>query len=865
MTNGHTRVIIINDNDESRPKETSKVLDGSPDEFRRIVSRLWQDQVRALPGKLLSGDEGFISRKPYLTSEMRAALLEGARFPLQLDADLLKRPVPVHVDFSLDEFRRLRILTRRTLNLDLQKGSKDPRKDLMKVLRVNQQYVPVVVKAIAKTRRLPGRTESDLANLFQDLVAYGPRPKPETLKIERDHDDQRGDFVRSSRLNSLLFAREIWGQRGFVTMRTLENFNNDFRKCREDELERRAYWLGCAGDVVTISWVSNNSFICGTTDHSDSHNQQYNKPGNLVFGSCDSWTLQAYPDHRIVRPIVNDGENSTEDMVQSQSPWLYTSVVSSDFDHLHGLAFTSGFDRMVKIWRIDKAGTSMMVVGEWRHDGNVNFVVASKHPAGLVATAADVVADAVRIYTIDQDNISMSPFRSFSCSRVTDPDGSVVSTEKWAYFPATMQWGLEESVKHLLLVGYSPRSLTGNDMDIPEDRQKSGELCLWDGLTGKRWRITSATTQNVFEVLWHPTQPWFVAATTPLGLDVDPGVRTQIRIFRPIDLQDAGGPAFSPIWTLDCRALDINELTIMPNSTIFCYITAGCTDGCTYVWDTGQKSNRPIRILRHGDPVDEVPGDREKEDIGVKFTAWGTTLDRFYTASSDGVLKVWNIRSENNPHVRDLLRAPAAITAGMFSPDKSRLIIGDASGRVHLLSVNEQDERPATVLKLPGSDIVRIRQPTITLHPEPPPPTYDARGRPILSHSGVEIGRAYLENEYLERHPDPTIGVVQGPRYAKTGLFRREAHFLEDPSQPLLAHFEVHQQEANKGFSGRRREQFLSLRPVKEVEGLREKHARNKAMNFDINALDEETITGLLCEGADLELGEDYVLEYESE
>lgn len=346
-------------------------------------------------------------------------------------------------------------------------------------------------------------------------------------------------------------------------MRTYQQFNNEFRKAHEDSLEKRAEWTGCAGDIMTIVWVSNDGFICGTTEHSDSHNQQYNKPGNLVLGSCSGMTLRAYPEHRIVRPIVEKGENSTDAMIQSQDPWLYSSVVASDYDAVHDRAFTCSFDRTVKIWKVDKSGTSMHVLGEWQHGGNVNFVAASKHESGLVATAADVATQAIRIYNIYEPDISQSPFRSYSCSRVTDDKGNTVSTEKWAYYPATMQWGLADGVKHLLLVGYSPRSRTGDDNDIPLERRDSGELVLWDGITGERWQVTSARTQNVFEVLWHPTQESFIAATSPLIQDVESRVRTQIRIFRLADKDEFGVKAFSPIMSLDCTAVDINELTIM--------------------------------------------------------------------------------------------------------------------------------------------------------------------------------------------------------------------------------------------------------------------------------------------------------------
>ncbi|KAL2185386.1 WD40 repeat-like protein [Thermothelomyces heterothallicus CBS 203.75] len=806
-----------------------------------------------------------LRRRPYVTAAQRKSIIAGTRGFIGLDPTELANPIAFHVDFSADEIRYLQHLTRRTLRLP-KTPRKDPKKDLYKVLRKNPTFIPSVLDAFER-EALPGRVREDVDNLIRDLLDQKTTSAPAILSVRRDGHDQRGGLIRSSRVHSLLLAREISGQRGMGSMRRLENFTNEFRKCREDDLEKRAEWTGCAGDIFTITWVSNDGFICGTTEHSDAHNQQYNKPGNLVLGSCSELTLRAYPEHRIVRPIVEKGENSTEAMRQSQDPWLYSSVVSSDYDAAHDRAYTSSFDRTVKIWKADPSGAAMTLLGEWRHDGNVNLVVASKHESGMVATAADVAADAVRVYDIDPTDISGSRFRSYSCSRVTDERGKEVSTEKWAYYPATMQWGLAPKVRHLLLVGYSPRSRTGDDNDIPEDRRDSGELCLWDGITGERWRVTSATTQNVFEVLWHPTQESFIAATSPLGLDLEPSVRTQIRVFRPADRDQFGVKAFSPIMTLDCPAVDVNELTIMPNSFSFCYVTAGCTDGNTYVWDTAL-SDKPIHVLRHGEPIDEYRGDREREDVGVKFTAWGTTPDRFYTGSSDGVVKVWNIRSLKKPLVRHLLEAPAPVTAGMFSPDKSRLVVGDASGRVFMLSIDEEKEQPTSIMKVPiqGSTGFRIIQRPVAIipHPDPPPPTHDAEGRPIVSELGSAIGRAYLDNLQLERHPNPTIGVVQGPRYAETNLFRRDMHFNEDPRQPLLARWEAMQQEAWKPprpFLARRRDHHgIALRPPKEVAGLGELHARNKSLDIFV---DEMTRLRLEEEGVDWELGDDYLFKEE--
>jgi WD40 repeat protein len=651
---------------------------------------------------------------------------------------------------------------------------------------------------------------------------------------------------------------------------------NEFKKTLEDDLDIRGEWTNCAGDINTATWVSNDGFLCGTTEHSDSHNQQYNKPGNLVLGSCSAGTLRAYPDHRIVRPIVDKGENSTDEMRESQDPWLYTSVVSSDYDQIYDRAFTCGYDRTVKIWKVDKSGGSMELLGTWLHDGNVNFVVASQHPSGMVATAADAHMNAVRVYLVNGDDVSGSRMRSHSCSRVVDDQGRDVSTEKWAYYPATIQWGRCAEVRHLLLVGYSPRSRTQDDNDIPEDRFGTGELCLWDGLTGERWRLLAGSGLNVFEVLWHPTQACFIAATSPqgpVGSELDARIRTQIRIFRRSTTEHH---AFSVVQTLDCTAVDINELAIMPNSVFGSYIAAGCTDDKTYMWDTAL-GDKPIHVLKHGKPMDDFRGQDQTVDPGVKFCAWGNTPDRLYTGSSDGVVKVWNVRHEK-PLVRNLLDVKAPVSYGKFSPDKSKLIVGDASGRVYFLSTQEEDQIPDIVSainigNLQGGE-ARRRIPRLVIpHTDPEPPVGYCRHQ-----TGQELARAYLEKGQLEFNiaRDPTVGTVQGPNYAETGRYDAAAHIDGDVAGPLTAANDVRQLESQKMWQqkpnrDKRRLELWSAKTGEEPrrkldELVRRKHYANTSKDLDFHSLPTETQLELANAGLKaVDFDQDYGLDEESQ
>ncbi|KAI1869152.1 uncharacterized protein JN550_006139 [Neoarthrinium moseri] len=766
-----------------------------------------------------------LSLRPYLAHSVRQELLSRDRYIRPEDSDL-PLPAILHVDFSDSEIRYLQYAARElygSKGLVTRSPATDLRHLVKKARKLNR--LNEITKAHREHYRslhrpapvaLTTRTADDVANFLEDQLYRTLRPTPETLTLSRDGVDIQYDIPKRDRVPSLLYTREVAGNRGFGSIRRYQNFPTAFRSNHEDKLEPHIQWTNCAGDIATLSWVSESHFICGTTTHSDSHNQQYNKPGNLLLGSSSHGTLRAFPDHRITRPVVALGDNALDSMVESQDPWLYTSVVDSDYDARRDLAFTSSFDRTVRVWKIKN--DRMEPRSLWEHDGRVNFVLASHHPSGLVATAADVPTNAIRVYHIDSPH--MQAFDSYSCTRIHDEE--FVPSEKWGYFPAAIRWGLAPHVQHLLLIGYSPRSFTGDDHDIPEDKMSTGELCLWDTITKTQVKVNSLATQNVFEVVWHPFQDIFAVATSKaMSLEnTDSNVKTQIRIFA----REKPGEGYSVKKALDCPAVDINELVIRPNSVGYSYVAAGCTDGNVYVWDTAG-SDSPMCVLKHGDPVEELLGEKELEDVGVKFLAWGTTADRLYTGSSDGVVKVWNIRHGKAVHVRDLVEVPGPITAGAFSPNFTKLVIGDGSGKVHLIGLEKDKDKEEEQNKPPlghtrflqmqvGGRQRAIRRPRPFIpHPDVPPPGA-ATSAPSLQ-LGQERARGYLDRGELVVHPHPAIGAVQGPHYMNTGLLRAEAHRDEDATQPLLGAFERHQQENTRHSISRKKRK---LRKIQEPD-----------------------------------------------
>lgn len=210
---------------------------------------------------------------------------------------------------------------------------------------------------------------------------------------------------------------------------------------------------------------------------------QYNKPGNLLLGSTNHDTLQSYPDHKTIRPIVSASQNASnalDAMRQTQDPWIYTPVVSSAHSECSGYAFTASFDHTVKIWNISDDGATMKLKGTWEHDDRVNFVVASSYHK-RVATASVSMSDAIRVYSLDgyeDDDISKASFVAYCGNKASEQGEEVRRKEKWGYYPSTIQWGISPRTANLLLVGWSPRSNSGEDLDIPEDKRNTGEICL---------------------------------------------------------------------------------------------------------------------------------------------------------------------------------------------------------------------------------------------------------------------------------------------------------------------------------------------------------------------------------------------------
>ncbi|KAB8303664.1 hypothetical protein EYC80_005058 [Monilinia laxa] len=813
----------------------------------------------SIPGQTIDGQP-----RPYIDASSRDRIRRGLERISAREREILLGRI-YHIDFCEEELS----IIRQVLQSQVQLKGMPTIAMLMQKQKLN---VPELVSLLMSRNQtsheatgeglIQTRGSESLTAFLRDAAAGEVSINARTLRVcPQRPSKQLSSLLRQREMHGMVPVRSCGGQRSYT---------QEINSSLEDSLQRKVEWTDCCGDIWAISWINSDAFVCGATAHSDSHNMQYNKPGNLVVGSVSKETLDAIPDHRIVRPIVNaseNAENALESMRQTQDPWLYTSISAISHSEKSGLSFTASFDGTVKVWRVSPSdtGSSMDILGTWAHEGKVNFVTTSEHH-DLVATASDVYNDAVRVYRLDESNLSESPFDTYNGEKAAEQAQELCRKDLWAYYPATVQWGKLESVSHLLLVGYSPRSISNEEVDIPEDKRNSGELCLWNAFDGSKVPIASARTQNVFEVVWHPTKPAFIAATSPCGVSKGE-TKTQVRLFAARTDKD-DYTAFYPIRVLDCPALDINELTVMPNSFYQCYVTASCTDGNTYVWDTGSIGDDAIHVLPHGESLDNPYHDlpRELADTGVKFAAWGKTSDRFYTGASDGRVKAWDIkRPRGKALVREVLAASGGIGAGAFSPDFSKLIIGDATGKVHLLTRSEDDhelensdlgesrDSLCSQARKLNHNLPHLRGPRlIKHHPEPAPP----EGYTIQDfEKGVEISKLFVLRNYITINPDPAIGAVQGPNYREFGMYRLDAHLDRDGAKSLLPYYQARQQRnlhLNAGTDP------LPILPVLTKSSDLAAHMRNLSLNLEFSELEPETQRQLSMDKVQLEADVDF-------
>ena len=583
---------------------------------------------------------------------------------------------------------------------------------------------------------LSGRKRKDILAFIADLKIKTVATKPGFKRVEHTVVDPNRNPHRS--ISSILERREL----GF-------NMGNELKSIMSTRLLPWRSWRGASGDVVACAWgPDSTTYAAGAAAHVNLEDQQYNRSCNLLLGDLVSNRLQELPDHRVPRPRPSNlnAQNSNEALYDVLDPMMYKTVSSLQFSTDGSKLYTASHDSTVKVWDVNRRACLETL----HHEREVTSVEVSKIHEGVFATGSKIIDDPVRVYSPSYGGLYEEPgnqgWLSFSSSRAQRSRCREI-------YPECIRWGLNASTSHLLLAGF--QQWEGLDGPLPA---REGQLCLYDVNHFETIKV-SPSSQSVHTVAWHPLINLFATGgAARRGMLTNR--KTTKTVVRTWDLRNPSSYAME----YECSAIDMQDITFHPQNSH--YVTASCTDGNIYVWDF-RKPNHYLHRLQHSAPLMDWNHDfpREEMDPGVMMTSWNEHGTSLFTGSSDGTIKEWDIlRSPENSLTRDVAQLGAGVQSGAFSPDFSNLLVGDASGAVHILSntpiglqVDDDDDYDDTTTKKALS-ITFVHATTAT----------NKDDLMVMDDQNPGVEGILAANELLasgELVVDAQFGVGQGPRY----------------------------------------------------------------------------------------------------
>ena len=599
----------------------------------------------------------------------------------------------------------------------------------------NLEYVVAVL--VTDTSRGPSQdgqrytiTPSDQMQLItkQSIIKHVDRTlkteKAKLVRIETKVIDPVRPPGRS--ISSLLRNREL----GLSSRGRHVGTVGELWQVKTEMLEPWKNWKGASGDVVAVAWhPDSNLYAFGAAAHTNVEDIQYNRPCNLLLGTLTSNQIRELPDHRVDRPkpeTILNGPNANPAVYEACDPQVYETVTSVAFSPTGDRMFTASHDCTVKIW--DVSGEKYECLSTLGHEAWVTSLEVSQHEPGVFATASKCVKDAVRVYR------DSSTFVNFSASRAE-------MKAEWTIYPECLRWGPNSYTSHLLLAGF--QEWEQHDDSI----SGRGQLCLWDAHRSESIKVTPSS-QSVYAAAWHPIHPFFATGGAPGNNVIDKiNTKTVVRTW------DFRTPKRYQV-EYECPATDMQDVTFSPTNPNI--VTAGCTDGSSYVWDWRWPDD-VLHRLKHDRPLAELDHTKKREeaDTGVMLSLWGPSGSLFYTGSSDGMIKAWDVRRHpNDVLVRNVANFDVSVQSGAFSPDGHNLLVGDAEGGIHILSSAPSGPRSNVKRTDEFIDLVRAS---------------DGSGAKLDSDDdnpgteGIEAARSLIESGQLECQKE--LGVGQGLNY----------------------------------------------------------------------------------------------------
>ncbi|KAH8716842.1 hypothetical protein GQ44DRAFT_660074 [Phaeosphaeriaceae sp. PMI808] len=662
----------------------------------------------------------------------------------------------LHVDFSVEELRQVERAILKIWKTPPQSKHSTQRRHLRSVLKgLSEPRFKQLAQVVQ--RYLPSRDKGSVTAFLHDAQAGRISEAPRILRLSAARPRKFSSTTQTDSTMSMLRQRELGLQSRRGWRAASKPLTYPAKNRIMDTLGPSASWTGASSDINTLAWSRDGEhFAAGAVAVTDRDSMQYNRPNNLLFGNLLDATLHELAEHSIKRKRTETGANSSHAMFVSQDPELYTTVTSVAFAPSGKVMYSAGYDESICVWHLDSASSQPVLGAKLRHKAEVEIMVANHNISGTVATAAKSSNNAVKLLTINEDDPSDFAKHSFFSEKA-------VSRSDLRILPQALQF--EPQAGELLLAGFGANAQKGDGYDI------TGDLCLWDIATQTPIPIYGSN-KNVFDVAFNPNRRYMplFAAGCVAGNTANRSARSVIRLY------DIRNDKFTCPLEIECKAYDMNDVVWCPYDEFL--ISVGCTDSCVYVWDI-RSPDDPLRVLSHGRPLMPLQeGIRhERIDTGVRFLSWGENATRLYSGSSDGIVKVWDVtRSEEDTFVKDLITANTGIMAGAFSPDFSKLVLGEVNGSVNVLDIGKNDYtmKDARMLRYVPYDSNNVYEDdNITNNP----------AKSTTVQSGVTEGNFLLDTQELQLAPMgnlPIRQVVQGPNYSGPFDQSVDAPFLRE-------------------------------------------------------------------------------------
>ena len=662
----------------------------SPADNREFVSKgTTSDALRSLDVDFRSSDAVIaLSQRPGLRSASTTKLpylSSGQRTSIRTSRDLQElsrhqcQGSVLHVDFTPSEVRTVEDMLAKVSRTLPQRRHSTTRRRLRHLLQhITESQVLRLVSEIRCC--YPSRDKASILSFLSDAKAGLMTEEPRVQRLAAMRVDSRMLCDQEMSVSAQLRQREAGSRsrRGWQT--ASKPLTYQLKNKAMDSFGPVTYWTGASSDVHAVAWAaSGEHFAAAAVAVDDPDSMQYNRPNNLLFGDTSNGSIVELGEHFKKREKSEQGPNSTEAMFVSQDPNLYTTVSSIAFSKSGDLMYSAGYDQTICVWHTERSRPRPALGLKLRVGAQVDMMAGHPTREGILATAAKTTGSkAIRVFSIDEQDISKITTHSYSSSKAT-------SRSDLKILPTALQF--EPNAGRLLLAGFGANS-KDNGMDT------TGDLCMWEIETQTPLHILGSN-KNVFDVDFNrnrSNRPLFAVGSVASG-NVNRGTRSLLRLYEE---HESYNKVRCPL-EIECRALDMNDVVWCPYDEDL--IAAGCTDGRVYVWDLRWPLD-PIRILSHEESLMPLQDGIKHEitDTGVRFLSWGGNATRLYSGSSDGILKVWDVtRSAEDTFIKDLHTTKSGIMSGAFSPDFSKLVLGEVDGSISVLEVGNDDVLPADV------------------------------------------------------------------------------------------------------------------------------------------------------------------------